>query len=431
MAQPANGIASRQRCSNLQVRHGKAVTECVDLVKRSCNPWDTALWDPCDSKYARSFSLEESSDMPKEFFDRFGFVVFRDVLTVAESLSSVDAIFEMCEHGSHGQFQKGDPSSWRHWPRDGIEKKGWPSRHPSMSEAMLRNRANPRVHDAFAQLLGDTDLLCNHDGVCLQRPTLGDHGRESYACESFLHLDMNPWRYLNETDSARESSDNLSYTSSRDFFTENNCIFASDGLHLQAVLNFADNLEDDGGFWCVPGFAGVFENIFSATPPPTGQELAAVDRNGLLFGKRDEAEVLAMLRHLSMRVPMRAGSLVLWDHRTPHGACRNWSAKFRAAQFLKLFPRRLISPERLSRRASLLRRQLSGFPRDLLMNSVFGLETAAALGPQPVVPVAAEVVEEEAVADPTQHQQSLTIPTEPEEPRRRRWGTRGGQSAVS
>merc|ERR1719223_584463 len=135
-----------------------------------------------------------------------------------------------------------------------MEKYGLPSRHPTMTEAMLQNRAHPNVHAAFARLLGDSDLLCNHDRVCLQRPTRGEHGQESYATDSNLHLDMNPWRYLNEADSARESLDGLSYRSMRDFFRENNTVFASDGLQLQGVLNFTDNLEDDGGFWCVPGF---------------------------------------------------------------------------------------------------------------------------------------------------------------------------------
>jgi hypothetical protein len=31
------------------------------------------------------------------------------------------------------------------------------------------------------------------------------------------------------------------------------------GLHVQGVLNFLDNLEEDGGFYCVPGFKHHFK----------------------------------------------------------------------------------------------------------------------------------------------------------------------------
>jgi len=348
------------------------------MVQHSCDPWHEDLWDREDSKYIKSFALDDLSDAPMEFFRRFGFIVFQDVLSASESESSVDAIFDMCERGSSGRFKRDNPSSWCHFPEDGMEKFGCPSRSPAMGEALLRNRAHPRVHGAFARLLQDADLLCNHDRVCLQRPTRGEHGLEHYVTDSNLHLDMNPWRYLEDTTSARQSLDSLGYHSMSDFFKENNAVFASDGLQLQGVLNLADNFEEDGGFWCVPGFARTFEAVFSTTPMPARQ----ADAPSLRFGRRNEGAVLALLQRLAMRVPMRAGSLVLWDQRTPHGACRNFSARPRVAQFLKLFPRRLVTPERLLRRAALLRREFRGLPRDLLRSEVFGLVEPASLGPR-------------------------------------------------
>jgi len=341
------------------------------LVRQSCDPWQEGLWEAGDARYARSFSVEDSSDAPREFFDRFGFVVFHDVLTAGESAASADSIFSLCEQGTAGRFQRGDPASWRHFPQEGMEKYGCPTREPAMSEVMLRNRANPRVHAAFARLLGEEDLLCNHDRVCLQRPTRGEHGSEGYSTNSNLHLDMNPWHYMSEASSARQALDGLRYRSTRDFFAENNAVFAGDGLQLQGVLNLHDNFEEDGGFWCVPGFARAFEEVFGALPMPRGQAEAP----SLSFDPRrsEGGEVFGLLRRLAMRVPMRAGSMVVWDQRTPHGACRNSSARPRLAQFLKLFPRRLVAPQRLSRRAALLQRELRGLPRDLLRSSVFGL----------------------------------------------------------
>lgn len=348
---------------------------CVDMVQQSCDPWQQDLWCHEDGRYARSFALDDGSGAPKEFLERFGFVVFRDVLTASESECSVNAIFDECERGSDGCFQRHDPASWHHFPRDGMEKYGCPNHAPAMSEVMLRNRAHPRVHDAFAQLLLETELLCNYDRVCFHRPTRGEHGLEAFATESNLHLDMNPWHYLNNTDSARESLDSLGYRTMRDFFRENNAVFASDGLQLQGVLNFADNLEEDGGFWCVPGFNRIFDAVFGAIPMPAKQS----DALSLRFGQPREMPALALLQRLAMRVPMRAGSLVLWDQRTPHGTCRNTSARPRFSQMLKLFPRRLVTPERLARRAALLRRELRGLPADLVRSEVFGLVAPAAV----------------------------------------------------
>lgn len=371
------------------------------MVQQSCDPWQEDLWDLEDSRYVRSFPVDDRSNAPEEFFDRFGFIVFRDVLSASESAASVDAIFDMCERGSSGRFQRGDPSSWCHFPQDGMEKFGCPSRSPAMSEAMLRNRAHPQVHDVFARFLGDSDLLCNHDRVCLQRPTRGEHGLEKYTTDSNLHLDMNPWRYLQDTESARQSLDSLGYRSMGDFFKENNAVFASDGLQLQGVLNLADNFEEDGGFWCVPGFARTFEAVFTATAMPAKQ----ADAPSLRFGQRNEGPVLALLQKLAMRVPMQAGSLVLWDQRTPHGACRNYSTRPRVAQFLKLFPRRLVTPERLLRRTTLLRREFRGLPRDLLQSRVFGLAYPNPLGPRLALPPA----DAEDVTRPSSQQPRATL----------------------
>lgn len=44
------------------------------------------------SGFTRSFTLEQAEDL-QQFFDEFGFVVIRDVLTPAECDGTVDAIW--------------------------------------------------------------------------------------------------------------------------------------------------------------------------------------------------------------------------------------------------------------------------------------------------------------------------------------------------
>ena len=48
---------------------------------------------------------------------------------------------------------------------------------------------------------------------------------------------------------------------------------------------------------------------------------------------------------------MRAGSLVIWDQRTPHGAVSNNSSRPRFAQFMKMFPAQPIDSSRLAARS--------------------------------------------------------------------------------
>ena len=56
-----------------------------------------------------------------------------------------------------------------------------------------------------------------------------------------MHLDANPWH--RETSS--KFLDNLSYRRPSDFISENNEI--GDGLHIQGLINFAENVSEDGG----------------------------------------------------------------------------------------------------------------------------------------------------------------------------------------
>jgi hypothetical protein len=55
------------------------------------------------------------------------------------------------------------------------------------------------------------------------------------------------------------------------------------------------------------------------------------------------------------RIPMRAGSVLVWDQTMFHGTSPNISCECRMAQFLKALPRECVSEERLIRRAEALK----------------------------------------------------------------------------
>ncbi len=86
------------------------------------------------------------------------------------------------------------------------------------------------------------------------------------------------------------------------------------------------------------------------------------------------------LLSFGQRIPMLAGSVLIWDQTMAHGSAPNTSKRCRFAQFLRAFPRNeaSISSSRLERRASRLKRCLeeSG-ALDILTSEgkhVFGLD---------------------------------------------------------
>ena len=94
------------------------------------------------------------------------------------------------------------------------------------------------------------------------------------------------------------------------------------------------------------------------------------------------------IHKLMRRVTMRAGSLILWNQTTVHGAMPNASANFRAAQFVRGFRAGELTPARAAKRAAGVRRELqtAGLMGELtpLAQHVFGLAREEAFTPAAV-----------------------------------------------
>eukprot|EP01112_Ceratiomyxa_fruticulosa_P020568 TRINITY_DN703_c0_g2_i2.p1 TRINITY_DN703_c0_g2~~TRINITY_DN703_c0_g2_i2.p1 ORF type:complete len:238 (-),score=46.71 TRINITY_DN703_c0_g2_i2:58-771(-) len=208
----------------------------------------------------------------------------------------------------------------------------------------MRNRTNPNVYNVFRTLLGEDDLLVNHDRACFFRPTLVNN---SWSTAANLHLDVNPWIWMGDSDECKKTLDSLSYEKASHFIYENNQSSHLDGLHLQGVLNLADNKEEDGGFQCVAGFLHHFKDYFSSPSlkPFYGRPSFSFTQRSPLFDK-------------GTRISMRPGSLVIWDVRLPHGSLPNRSENFRAAQFLRMFPAKIVSPKRKNARKKAVQHKL-------------------------------------------------------------------------
>lgn len=164
-----------------------------------------------------------------------------------------------------------------------------------------------------------------------------------------LHLDMNPWWWLESSEDVAKGVEAIKYDSEQDFIKENNLVVASMGTHIQCVLNFTDNLEEDGGTIVVPKFHRYIEQW-------SGDNLSL--RKPLPWLSLDlDTPLLAY----AQRIPMRQGSVLMWNQTVFHGTSPNQSSRCRTAQYLKAFPSSCVSDDRGARRSSAIRKVLDKY----------------------------------------------------------------------
>ncbi|CAF3460961.1 unnamed protein product [Rotaria sp. Silwood1] len=308
---------------------------------------------PRDSEgFVKSFTLS-SCDCPeaneaRAFFDKFGFVVIANVFTQEQCKDTISDIWNVVESRA-GQPIRHDEKLWNSklWSRTGLVREGIIGSASLWTRQILLNRQTPALHIAFATILGTEKLLVNQDRYGLFRPAKEYPERATMAN---LHLDMNPWGYFKDKDNSHqiEILTSLNYKYDDDWITENNepgCNTIGE-RHVQGLVNLADNLEEDGGFWLVPGFHHYLSKW-------TAEHEALRSKYGLystfnLFDENKIPELYAVACHISTR----AGSAILWDQRVMHGSRANHSLRPRYAQFFKMFPtdHPAMTPDRAEKR---------------------------------------------------------------------------------
>jgi ectoine hydroxylase-related dioxygenase (phytanoyl-CoA dioxygenase family) len=113
---------------------------------------------------------------------------------------------------------------------------------------------------------------------------------------------------------------------------ENNVVHErmNHGIHIQAIINYLDNYEEDGGFQCVPGFRNHFNAWSDSLASNQVATRHALEAHSYSWNDKDP------LHKLSIRIPIRAGCLLLWDQRTCHGTRPNNSSRPRIIQFFRV-----------------------------------------------------------------------------------------------
>lgn len=201
-----------------------------------------------------------------------GYVVVHDAVPEESRRAAEQAIWD------HVGARPDVPDSW-YKPNDhGIMVQLF--QHP----AFTANRRSARLHKAFAQLWGTTDLWVSADRVGFnvpERPGWMFRGPD-------LHWDVSLARPI--------------------------------PFGTQGILYLTDTPPEQGAFTCVPGFNKRIDTWLDSLPPctdPRTQDLHALG---------------------SKPIAGKAGDLVIWEHKLPHGSRPNRGANPRMVQYINMAP---------------------------------------------------------------------------------------------
>ena len=211
-----------------------------------------------------------------DHWDRHGYVVLHDAVSPAQSHAAAQAIYE---------FMGVDPANPETWYNNPRGHSIWVPllRHP----AFRANRESPRIHAAFAQLWGRTDLW----------PTIDQGG--------FNPPERAGWQF---------PGPRLHW----DVSIAQPVLFGTQG-----ILYLTDTAADQGAFSCVPGFHQCLAKWLFELPS------GADPRDWKLLETLPATPIAG-----------RAGDLVIWHQALPHGSSPNRSARPRVAQYINLLPSR-------------------------------------------------------------------------------------------
>lgn len=217
------------------------------------------------------------------FWREQGYVVIKNAVPREQVTQTADFLWEFEEKNPH------DPKSWYTAPRAEMKMKelaGTGMVEVYNHQLLWNNRQMPRVYDAFVDIWGTEKLWVTIDRANLNFPI-----RPGYEYKGFIHWDYDP-----------------------DTKPQN----------VQGVLALADQTDENmGGFQCIPWLFKHYDT-WKLTQP--------ADRDHF---KPDTTN----LEDKIVKVPLKAGDLLIFNSAEPHGIRPNHSKdKVRIAQYISMMP---------------------------------------------------------------------------------------------
>lgn len=257
----------------LELNGGSIDSACVARLNAALTggAYDTQTQRRFD-EIAAMPAVFDASDL--ETWDERGIVVLRDAISAQQCAAAVDAVHEFIG------VRADDASTWyQRNHAQGIMVQLF--QHPALEPA----RRSARIHKAFSQLWGTTDLLPTFDRCGFNPPEQagfifpGPH----------LHWDADMTKPV--------------------------------GFGVQGLLYLGDTAAEQGAFSCVPGFHKTLDGWLQSLPP-------RADPHDHIRGTPAKA------------IAGKAGDLILWHQALPHGSSPNRAARPRVVQYLTMFPAR-------------------------------------------------------------------------------------------
>jgi len=241
--------------------------------------------------------------------DEQGYVVVPGVVPQADLHALIADIF------AHVGADPGDRESW--YRDDRISSAGMVEMYHYQS--MWNNRQQPALHAAFAEVFGTERLWVTLDRVNLKPPA--DTRHPKFDFKGMMHWDTDITRYP--------------------------------ALHfgVQGVLALTDTDETMGGFHCMPD---LYRDLGPALERrrAAGEDIRRPDRT----------------RYAVVKVPARAGDLIIWSTLLAHGNGENTSDRPRLAQYISMHRAQDGNEEARTHRVHLWRHNLppsgTAFPGD-------------------------------------------------------------------
>jgi hypothetical protein len=211
-----------------------------------------------------------------EQFRRDGYVVARAVAPAERLHAAIEVI---C---AFHRVRLDQPSTWHRIPAD-----SWDIVPIHQAQELWDIRSLPVIHQAFSELLGTPRLWVSMDRAGYKPPVRGHRELERST----------PFHWDTDVRAAASSSE----------------------ARVQGMLYLTDTSADQGAFECVPSLYRELPQWLAAHP---GADKPDVEGREVV------------------RVPGRAGDLVIWSARLPHRGGRNDGATPRLTQYLSMKPAR-------------------------------------------------------------------------------------------
>jgi ectoine hydroxylase-related dioxygenase (phytanoyl-CoA dioxygenase family) len=325
--------------------------------------------DPNDPEFCISFTRDQVEEYTN-FFKEYGFVVIQNVIEQPQIETTIDEIWGIitgADPQTAPQMQvikdyyenklkvpfvpvnREDPATWTHdhgWPEG--EDLGILGSGSSFQRRAFENRTNPIIYDVCKNLMGREDLWMGLDRYGVIKPNtqvlMPNGTRQDFpkykTIATWMHWDINPFMLINEAKEdlvmREEKSIDAPDLFGNYFFLSERNNTAQPSQKIQGIIALTDARECDGGFFTVPGFSK--ENTLAwAKHHATERKMKPMST---LTVPRDDPMIAQ-----GRPVPVRAGSVILFDARQPHQNFPNQSDRFRMCQYIKTFPERDVNKE--------------------------------------------------------------------------------------